>query len=139
MKAKDYLRQVRKLDTLIKNKLIEKRQWLDIALGITPQMSGERVQSSGSQQKMASAVEKMVDLDKEIDQSVDKLIDKKREILNVIEQLEPDKYDLLHAVYVQFQTLDEAAQGMGKSYTWATTNHGRALKDVQTILDRMKG
>lgn len=136
MRAKDYLWQVRKLDTLIKNKLIEKRQWMDIALGITPQMSGERVQSTGNQQKMACAIEKMVDIEKDIDQTIDKLVDKKREILSVIEQLKPERYDLLHAIYVQFQTLEEAAQTMGKSYSWATTNHGRALKDVQKILDK---
>lgn len=135
MKAKDYLKQIKKLDSLIKNKLIERQQWLDIALGITPQMSGERVQSSGNQQKMANAIDKCIDIGSEIDTYVDTLIDKKREILSVIEQLEPDKYTLLHSIYVQFMTLEDAAFAMGKSYSWSTTTHGRALKDVQTILD----
>lgn len=135
MKAKEYLKQVRKLDTLIKNKLIEKQQWRDIAMGVTPQLSADRVQSSGEKQKMANAVEKMVEIEREIDECVDQFVDKKREIISVIEQLEPDKYDLLHAIYVQFQTLEGAAYSMGKSYTWATTTHGRALNDVQVILD----
>ena len=56
MEAKEFLSQVKKLDLMIKNKLIEKQQWMDIALGITSNMSGERVQSSGSQSKMADAV-----------------------------------------------------------------------------------
>lgn len=135
MKAKEYLKQVRKLDTLIKNKLIEKQQWRDIAMGVTPQLSADRVQSSGEKQKMANAVEKMVEIEREIDECVDKFVDKKREIIGVIEQLDPDKYDLLHAIYAQFQTLEGAAYSMGKSYTWATTTHGRALKEVQAIID----
>ena len=45
--AKDYLRQVEKLNTQIENKLTEKLQWQNIALGITTTTEGERVRSSG--------------------------------------------------------------------------------------------
>lgn len=135
MKAKDYLLQIEKLDVLIKNKLIEKQQWKDIALGITPQMNGERVQSSGNQQKMACAVERMVDIEKEIDEYVDRLIDTRKEILSVIEQLDKDEYDFLHLVYVQHFTLGEVANLKSYSYSWATTFHGKVLKKVQKILD----
>lgn len=135
MKAKDYLLQIEKLDALIKNKLIEKQQWKDIALGITPQMSGDRVQSSGNQQKMACAVERMVDVEKELDEFVDRLIDTRNEVLSVIEQLDRDEYDFLHLVYVQQFTLKEVASFKKYSYSWATTFHGNALKKVQKILD----
>ena len=84
---------------------------------------------------MADAVIHYVDLEAEINADIDKLIDSKKDILNVIEQLEAEKYDLLHKVYVQGFTLDEVALKYGFSYSWATTLHGRALKDVQSILD----
>ena len=136
MKAKEYLRQVRKLDKMIKNKLIEKQQWMDVALSITGQLNDEKVKSSGNQQRTASAIEKCIDLEREIEEHIDNLIDKKREILGVIEQLKPDEYDLIHAYYIQFMTLEDAAYSLGKSYTWATTVHGRALNSVQAIIDR---
>jgi septation ring formation regulator EzrA len=137
VKAQDFLRQVRKLDLQITNKLIEKQQWRDIALGITANMDGERVQSSGGKSKMADAVEKLVDAETEIDSLVDKLIDVKKEVIQAIEQLDsPTEYDVLHRRYIQFQGLQDIADHYRKDYGWATTTHGRALKSLQEILDK---
>lgn len=137
MDAKCFLSQVKKLDLQIKNKLIEKQQWKDIALGITANMDGERVQSSGAKSKMASAVEKLVDAEAEIDGLVDKLIDVKKEVVQTIESLDsPMEYDLLHKKYIQFMTFEEIADYYGREYTTITTAHGRALKNVQAILEK---
>lgn len=138
MNAKDYLRQVNKLDKLISNKIIEKEQWKAIATGITARSDGERVQASGSQQKMADAVCKYVELENEIDRYIDALIDAKKEVISTIEILPPVEYDLLHKIYIQDKTLDEVADRYKKTYSWATTVHGRALKHVQNILN-MRG
>ena len=136
MKAQDFLKQVRKLDLQITNKLIEKQQWRDIALGITANMDGERVQSSGGKSKMADAINKCVDIEAEIDSLVDKLIDAKKEVIQTIEQLDsPTEYDVLHRRYIQFQGLQDIADHYRKDYGWATTTHGRALKSLQEILD----
>lgn len=135
--AQQYLEQVEMIDSIIKNKLIEQRQWMDIALGITANMGGERVQSSGSKSKMADAVEKCVDMESEIDRLVDKLIDTKKDVIKTIEKLNsPIEYNLLHMRYIQFKSLQEIADHYHKEYGWATTTHGRALKGVQDILDR---
>ena len=132
--AKEFLSQPKKLDLLIKNKLIEKQQWRDLALGITANTEGERVQSSGSKQKMADAITKCIDVEAEIDSLVDRLIDKKKEVIQVIEQLDsPIEYDIMHRIYVQYMTLQEVADHYKKEYGWATTTHGRALKSVQRI------
>ena len=137
MDAKTFLSQVKKLDLQIKNKLIEKQQWKDIALGITANMDGERVQSSGGKSKMADAIEKCVDMEAEIDSLVDKLIDVKKEVVQTIEQLEnPYDYDLLHKKYIQFMTFEQIAEYYGREYTTITTAHGRALKNVQALLER---
>lgn len=138
--AQLYLAQVEKIDSIIKNKLIEQRQWKDIALGITANMGGERVQSSGSKSKMADAVEKCVDIESEIDRLVDMLIDTKKEVIKTIESLDsPIEYNLLHMRYIQFKTLQEIADHYGKEYGWATTTNGRAIANVQDILDKRKG
>ena len=136
MDAKCFLSQVKKLDLQIKNKLIEKQQWKDIALGITANMDGERVQSSGAKSKMADAVEKCVDMEAEIDSLVDKLIEVKKEVIQTIERLDsPMDYDLLHKRYIQFLSLQEIADYYGRDYTTITTAHGRALKNVQALID----
>lgn len=135
MKAKDYLKQIEKLDTLIQNKLAEKARWKDVALGITTTTDGERVQSSGSQQKMADAINRCIDIEREIDSFVDSMVDLKKEIIQTIEQLNPTEYDVLHKRYIQNMTFDEIAETKRKSKSWATTVHGRALQSVQRILD----
>jgi len=135
--AQIYLEQVERLDAIITNKLIEKRQWKDVALGITASMDGERVQSSGSKDKMASAVSRCVDIEAEIDNLVDKLVDTKKEVIQTIESLySPTEYNILHLRYIQFKSLQEIADHYGRDYGWVTTTHGRALKSVQDILDR---
>ena len=132
--AKGFLKQIRKLDALIKNKIAEREQWKEIALGTSVQLN-ERVQFHGSQQKMADAVGKYIDIEKEIDQCIDNLIAKKQEVINVIEQLNAVEYDILHKVYVQYLTLHEVAYSIDKSYSTVTSIHGRALVNVKKILD----
>lgn len=138
MKAKDYLRQLQKLDKLIENKLAEKEQWRAIATSTTQQMTPDRVQTSGNQQKLADAVCKIVEIEAEIDACVDNLVDTKKEVISTIERLNPTEYDLLHKVYVQYFTFEEVADKKGKSYSWVTTVHGRALNNVQRMLDERK-
>jgi DNA-directed RNA polymerase specialized sigma24 family protein len=134
MDAISFLKQVEKLDTLIKNKLIEKAQWRDIALGITANMEGERVQSSSRPSKMADAIDKCVDMEAEIDSLIDKLIDTKRDVISVIEQLSATEYDVLHKHYIQGITLFEISSKLGRSYSWVKGTHKRGVKNVEKIL-----
>lgn len=136
MKAKCFLRQIEKLDRMIKNKVVEQEQWRSIAMGTTAPMGGERVQSSGNKQKMADAVERFVEIEGEINKSIDILVDTKNDVISVIEQLKTIEYDILHKLYVQYMSLYDVADIYDKSYSWVTTIHGRALKNVQTILDQ---
>lgn len=137
VEAKEFLKQPERLDLRIKNKLIEKQQWKDIALGITANMDGERVQSSSnSKSKMADAVIKLVDMEAEIDSLVDELIDTKKKVIQTIEMLDSaTEYNVLHMRYIQYLSLQEIADHYNRDYGWATTTHGRALKSVQNILD----
>ena len=137
--AQLYLERVEMIDSIIKNKLIERQQWMDIALGITANMGGEKVKSSGSQSNMADAIGKCVDMETEIDRLVDKLIETKKEVIQTIEQLDsPIEYNILHMRYIQFKDLQSIADHYGKEYGWATTTNGRAVANVQRILDERK-
>lgn len=137
--AKGFLKRIRKLDKMIMNKIAEKEQWKAIATGTTVQLS-ERVQTSSNQQKMADAVCNYIDIEQDINRCISKLAEEKKEVISVIEQLNEIHYDVLHKIYVQNFTFQDVADAYGKSYSWATSIHGRALKNVQNILDeRMMG
>jgi RNase H-fold protein (predicted Holliday junction resolvase) len=138
VEAKEFLKQPERLDLRIKNKLIEKQQWKEIALGITANMDGERVQSSsGAKSKMAEAVIKCVDMEAEIDSLIDELIDTKKKVIQTIEQLDSaTEYNVLHMRYIQYLSLQDIADHYNRDYGWATTTHGRALKSVQELLGK---
>lgn len=137
MKAKEYLQQVKKIDKLIENKLIEKEQWFAIATGTTASSEdGDRVQSSGSQQKMADAVVKIIALQEEINNLIDMYIDTKQGVIKTIEQLPADEYDVLHKRYIQYRTLAEIAETNGKSYKWVKSVHGNGIRDVQDFIGK---
>lgn len=135
MNAKDFLLQIKKLDRMIANKQIEVQQLKELACNTSPNMSGERVQATGNPHKIADAIGKYIDLEREIQRRVDELVNVRCEVIAVIEQLNTVEYDILHKIYVQNLTFYDVADAYDKTYSWATTVHGRALKQVQDILD----
>lgn len=138
-KAQKYLERVEWIDSIVHNNLIEQQQWQELALSITANMGGERVQSSGSKSKMADAVEHCVDAEDYILRSVQRLKAEKREIISVIEQVDsPICYNVLHLRYIQYKSLQEIADKYNRSYDWVKTTHGRAIAAVQRILDERK-
>lgn len=134
-KAREFLERIPKLNAMIENKMAEQAQWRGVALGITARSEGERVQSSGSQQKMADALDRVVDMESEINGLIDNLIAARQEIISTIEHLNATEYDVIHKRYVQALTFDEVGAAKGKSKSWATTVHGRALQNLNKILE----
>lgn len=135
MTAKEFLNQIKKLERLEEHKKRDYERLKDLAHGITAFSTDERVQSSGNHDRMADAVARYVDVEMEIAGCIVETIVKKNEILKTIEELNADDYEILHIVYAQNIPLKEAAVLIGKSYSCVTTLHGRALKNLQRILD----
>lgn len=137
-KAQVFLERVEMFDAIVENKLIEQLQWRELAENITANMEGERVQTSmTTTSKMADAVINCVMIEEEIAVAVEKLIAEKRKVTQTLEMLDsPIEYRLLHMRYIQHINLVDIADRLDQEYTWVTTTHGRALKNVQKILDR---
>ena len=137
-KAQVFLERVEMFDAIVENKLIEQLQWRELAENITANMEGERVQTSmTTTSKMADAVINCVMIEEEIAVAVEKLIAEKRKVTQTLEMLDsPIEYRLLHMRYIQHISLVDIADRLDQEYTWVTTTHGRALKNVQKILEK---
>jgi hypothetical protein len=135
--TKAFLNKVRKIDMLINNKLDEIQQLRSLAESTSISL-GERVQSSGSQHKMADRVDRIVDMEREVDAEIDRLLLAKKEVIDVIEQLSFDQYDLMYQVYVKGKTLQDYSIDSDRSYNWVKSVHGRALVNVRDILKKNK-
>lgn len=107
MNAKDFLKQVKKIDTQISNKIYELKTLLDGGLK---------------------------DLAGEVEAEIKTLQNQKRAIIGIIENLPEAEYDVLHKVYVQHKTLKEVAGDRNIGYSLITTIHGKALKMVENII-----
>ena len=134
--AKELLLQPQKLTAIIQRRIVELQQLKELAHSITANVSQERVSASGDHQKMASLVDRAVDMESEITTLFNQLMDTNKEVSSVIERLPPAEYDVLHKRYIQGMTFYEIADQKGREYSWATTTHGRALKNVQKIIDQ---
>lgn len=136
MNAVEYLNQVKMCDTKIKNKMLEKEQWFTLATKTTCPTDGERVQSSGSPDKMSDAVTRMIEIDKEIDEMIDSFVSLKQEIIKTIEQVnDPMLYDILHMIYIQCMKPSEVSQSLNYTYQWIKELHARGLEKIQCLLD----
>lgn len=130
MTAKEYLYQIEKLDRLIENKKAEAQMWREIATNISVNMSGERVQSSGSTDTVANAMCKAMDLDNE----AERYERKRAAIISTIERLDAVLYDVLHKIYVQGFAIKQVAAHHHKCREWASRKHGEALEALEKIL-----
>ena len=140
--VKEYLHRIDDIDTRIRNKHIEKARhhalMMDRATTITANMSGDRVQSSGSKQRMADTVDEKLTYIQNIDKRIAELEAEKAEIISTIEQLPKDEYDIIHKCYVQHMQLKQVAPERNESYSSTTTTHGIALKRLSKILEKRK-
>ena len=134
MKAEEFMQQIQKVNSMLENKRLEKEQLMAIATGTTVQIR-EKVQTSGTKQKMAEAVSSYVDLE---NGDIKELIKQREEVIRVIEQLNAKHYDVLHKIYVQNIELNDLAVAYDRSYSWATTTKARALCSLQKLLDERK-
>ena len=145
MDAKDYLQQISMYDELIANKRWELQQMRHSAEGMTSYAENvmingelhamEKVQSSGSLQRMADAVCGYVDMARIIEAALIRWEQKKQEIICTIQTLPVEEYRVLHLLYVRKMSLKEAATECDRSYSWAKGKHSSGLESLQRILD----
>lgn len=131
MDARAYLENLETINYKIRNRKNKIERWKGIAEGSTGNSDGERVQSSGNKQKMASAVVEYADLEREIES----LKAERDAIEKNIEKLTGKQYDLIYKHYVLGISIKTIALQKGLSPSWGTTTHTRALKSMQKILD----
>lgn len=134
MKAKEYLQQLQRLDTMINQKIKELgdlRLMLQSVGGID--YSKERVQSSPSgDAPFVKPVLRMIELEQEINAEIDRFVDEKHEIINQIQALQNPKHiDILYKHYVEFKRLEIVAVEMNFTYQYIVELHGTALKEFQ--------
>lgn len=140
MTAKEYLRQIAVLDAKINRRQKEVEELKTLATHITTTAEGDRVQSSGSMDRMAGIVARWVDLEEEIGQMIDHLVDVKHRIIGEIHQLTDDRYiRILEMRYVDRETFEQIAVTMHIDIRHIFRLHGYALQEfTKVVLNKRK-
>ena len=134
MKAKEYLQQLQRLDTVINQKIKEVH---DLRLQVQStgglDYSKERVQSSPSgDAPFVKPICRIIDLEAEINAEINRFVDEKHKIINQIQGLKNSDYiRLLFKRYVEFKSLERICVEMNFSYDYIKHLHGYALKDFE--------
>ena len=140
MKAINYLKQIKIMDAKINADIEELTSLETLATRTTSVLGGDRVQSSGSQQKMADSVAKIVDLREQINAEIDRFINYKQEARELISECEAECITLISKRYFQFKTWESIAVDMNFTYQWVSGGlHQKALAQVQKALDERMG
>lgn len=135
MTAEEYVRRVKMIDAIIKNKLRDHARWAEVAEGLGGASVGERVQSSRNLQQTATAIGNYIDIEGEIRA----LKQERQDIIHTLEQLPFTEYETLYLLYIGDQTLKEVAYYFKRSYDWAKAKKRTALQHLQEIIDEKKG
>jgi DNA-directed RNA polymerase specialized sigma subunit len=128
LNAKEYLRQLRRLNDIVQSKLDQIETLRSLAQKITYVPKIVSVQESIPEDKMTELISKIVDLQKELETDINNLLDLKLEIMHQINSIDNDDYKLLLMLrYLNFKTWEEIAVEMGCSYQWVHVLHSKAL------------
>lgn len=132
--AKQYLDQLRVIDTKINQKMEELSDLMTAATSTGAiDYSKDRVQTS-PQNAQENRICKYVDLDAEINREIDEFVDIKHRVTKEIQELNVDYYiKILFKVYVQYKTVKDAANEIGLSYQYVRDLHKKALKAFEEL------
>lgn len=134
MTAKQYLSQIERLNKMISNKLSEIYQVKSMASNISVLNEKDKVQTSGSKDRIGDMVSKMVDLEKEAQEYVNIYTDLRRKVIMQIDSMQKENhYRVLFAKYIEDKTFDAIAEEMGYSWRQIIRIHGAALAEFEKM------
>ena len=137
MTAVEYLSQAYHLDIRINSKIDQVASLNDLAHKATAIVSGMPHSPNRGKSTMADTIDKIIDLQEEINRDIDRLVDLKAEIVSVIKAVENTEYQaLLEKRYLFFMTWESISSEMNYGLRWTHIMHNRALDAVTTVLKK---
>lgn len=120
MKAKEYMRQVQKFDSMIANKTYDMQKLHEI---------------EQKQRAIGNDAKEIEEMQRTLKREIAELTAKRRRIIATIEELPPIEYDFLFRMYAKGESLYTISEAYNYSYQWALSTHAKAIKKLQKRLD----
>ena len=123
----DDLKNLVILNNKINNLLMERSQLKAMLENVKGQQLHERI-SGTKDTDFSAALDKLIALEKEIDNLIDEYVDRRKKILSALELIRDDRYrELLNYRYVCGLSLNQISKKMNFSYNYIRKLHRRAI------------
>lgn len=134
MTAKEYLQQAYRLNELIASDEREKAALQELLTSLPSQDASKDIVSASKDNSASftKIVEKIADLDNQINEEIERLVALKTEIRNVINAVpDNDERLCLRLRYIEFLTWEQVAEKMNYERRQVFRLHGNALNHVK--------
>ena len=124
-----YLSRYRRLNQRIDRLLEEQSRWRERALKITPTLS--QAPGGGNGSPIERPMDKVLEIDVEINREIDELQTVRQEIRAALNQLEDENLKLLMEYrYIDGLAWEQIAVKMHYGFQWVCKLHGKALSSI---------
>lgn len=128
MTAQEYFNQAYRLDQRINSKIEQLRTLNKLALKATATYTGMPHSPNKGSQTMANTVDRIIDLQNEINRDIDELVDLKAEIREVIDAVpDTDLRLILEERYLNWKSWEQIAVTLGYNLRYLHRLHRQAL------------
>lgn len=136
MRAKDYLKNIRRIDRIISDKRDEIERLRELVTSISVPM-GEKVQTSSTGDKQERMIIDYLTQSYELEDEIIRLSKERLEALRTIELLnDPAEYAVIYDCYVNgIEDFNRIADNINRSYSFVVKRHSRGIKKIQEIIN----
>ena len=127
--VKTWLRSYRYLKSEVERLEEELAEWRSKAEKMTRELSG-MPSGSGGGDKVPACVEKIWELERELNTKLSDMVEQRQAIERAIEALPDKQKQLMHYRYIDGMKWEKVAVEMNLEYRWVLRIHGRALQEI---------
>ena len=125
------LNSVLNTDKLIDTKLVDIEELRRRLQDVKSPTFGDRVQSTKDPDKFTNVINKIIELEKEVNEDIDKLIDNKNACRRLIESLESNFYKVvLYKIYFEGKSLRTVADSLSVSVRQIARIRNKAIVQI---------
>lgn len=136
--AKTYLEEIERYEEYIKDRTAEIYRLECLATSVTAALCDDKVQTSGTSDKVGNIVAMIVDEQDRLQESVKHFFYEKKERIALVEKLDNLlEYKVIHGKYIKYLDLKDIAENEGYTHQYICDVHTKALKNFQKILNNL--
>ena len=137
MNAKSFLRQYEHARRRVQEIWLRLEDLEEQSTNVTQLMEGDRVQTSGNQDRLGEVVARKVDLQEELVKAETEALDIMNQVYSVVDQMQdPDRQQVIRLRYIKCQKWTDIADEMHYELRSVFYLHGHALEDVERIINK---